>query len=93
MFLHLGEDVLVMAKDIVGIMDFDKTTVSESTRTFLKTSEEEGFLVTIGEDMPKAFVVTQNVYHYTVYLSPISSMTLKKRYEAIFANRRTHIDV
>ena len=45
MFLHVGGDYIVFAKDIIAIMDIEKTTVSNDTRNFLKVSEEEGFIV------------------------------------------------
>ncbi len=79
MFIHLGEEVMVLLNDMIAICDLEKTTVHQDTRNYLKTAEEEGFLMTIGEDMPKSFVVVQTEYSYQVYLSPISPATLLKR--------------
>lgn len=79
MFVHIGGDVIVFVRDIIGIFDLETTTTLPDTRMFLKTAEEEGFLMTIGNDLPKAFVVVETEYRYQVYLTSISSATLVKR--------------
>jgi hypothetical protein len=82
MFLHVGGDYIVFAKDIIAIMDIEKTTVSNDTRNFLKVSEEEGFIVTLAvEEMPKSFIVIQDKHKSKIILSPISTNTLLKRYK------------
>lgn len=81
MFLHIGGDYMVFVKDIVAIIDMERSTISQDTRNFLKTSEEEGFIVNVVEnELPKSIIVTQSKYNNKVYLSPISTSTLLKRY-------------
>lgn len=79
MILHIGEEKVVFIKDIIAVMDIEKTTTSNNTREFLKSCEEKGMVVTIGSDIPKSFIVTMRNKKQTVYLSPISSATLNKR--------------
>lgn len=79
MFLHIGEEIIVFYKDILAIMDIERTTTSNNTREFLKSCEEKGMVVTVGADIPKSFIVTLRNGKQTVYLSPISTATLKKR--------------
>lgn len=79
MFLHIGEEIIVFLNDILAIMDIEKTTTSNNTREFLKSCEKKGMVVTVGSDIPKSFIITVNKGKQTVYLSPISSATLKKR--------------
>ncbi len=79
MFLHIGEEVIVFLKDILAIMDIERTTTSNNTREFLKSCEEKGNVVTVGSDIPKSFIVTVKNGKQTVYLSPISTTTLRKR--------------
>lgn len=38
MFLHLGENVVVPIKDIIGIFDLQNTMYSSDTNTIFKTS-------------------------------------------------------
>ncbi|HHV60310.1 MAG TPA: DUF370 domain-containing protein [Clostridiaceae bacterium] len=79
MFVHLGGNVVVPVKNIIGIFDLDKTTISKNTRDFLKVAEEEGFVEIISEDLPKSFIITETNHKSKIYLSPISSVTLMKR--------------
>ncbi len=81
MFIHIGGDVIVFLRDIIAIFDLERTTVLQDTRRFLKTAEEEGFVMTIGDDIPKSFVLVETEFRYQVYLSPISAATLLKRCE------------
>ncbi len=83
-FLHLGGDEIVHVKDIVAIMDIEKTTTSAITREFLKTGEEEGFIKTIvEEEIPKSFVVAYKNDMQVIYLSPLSVTTLFRRYKKL----------
>lgn len=79
MFLHIGDDVVIPYKNIIAILDMDTTTMSKDTRDFLRIAEEEGFIVSVGNDIPKTFVVTEYNKRSNIYLSPISSLTLLKR--------------
>lgn len=82
MFLHIGGEYIVSLDDIVAIIDMERSTISQDTRNFLKESEEEGFIINVdAEEMPKSFVITQEKHKSKVYLSPISTTTLFKRYE------------
>ncbi len=78
-FLHIGGDVVVKSKDIIAIMDLETTTISKITKEFLKIAEEEGFIISISDDIPKAFIITEIDKKSKMYLSPISSTTLYKR--------------
>ena len=76
MFLHLGGDISVSLKEIVGIFDLESTLESPNTREFLEIAKDEGLISTVGtEDKIKSFIVTKE----KIYYSPISSTTLQKR--------------
>lgn len=79
MYLHLGQDVVVRAGEIVGIFDLEKASVSKRTRSFLSNATKQGNVVTVSYEMPKSFIVTSNQDKTTVYISQISTATLKKR--------------
>lgn len=79
MFIHIGKDVAVPIKNIIAILDLETTTISKTTKEFLRTAEEEGFIENISEDIPKSFIVTENNKKSKIYLSNISSVTLQKR--------------
>jgi hypothetical protein len=79
MFLHIGGDVVVKFNDIISIMDLETTTVSKISKEFLTIAEEEGFVITISEDMPKSFIIAEVDNKSRIFLSPISTSTLLKR--------------
>ena len=79
MFLHLGENVVVPIKDIIGIFDMETTMYSSDTIQFLRMAEEDGFVERITKDKSKSFVIAEVDKKSKVYLSPISSSTLCKR--------------
>jgi hypothetical protein len=78
MFLHLGENVVIPMREVIAIFDINSTT-SMDTKHFLKTAEEEGFIMRITKDEPKSFILTERNKKSIIYLSPISSITLAKR--------------
>lgn len=75
MYLHIGQDVVLRQKDIIGIFDMDKATVQKKTRDFLSAWEQKGKIIYAGNDLPQSFIVTTG----GVYVSVISALTLKKR--------------
>ena len=79
MFLHLGENVVVPIKDIIGIFDLQTTMYSSDTIQFLRLAEEDGFVERITEEKPKSFIIAEVDNKSKIYLSPISSTTLTKR--------------
>lgn len=83
MFLHLGQSVIVLQQDVIGVFDLDNTSASARTRRMLERAEREGRLVNVAEDLPKSFVLCQSDKGPpTVYLSQLSTATLRGRAEA-----------
>jgi hypothetical protein len=75
MFVHLGGEVMVRAQEIVAIISSENSLGAQSTRDFLKTARDKGCIQELENGIFKSMVVTES----TVYLSPISALTLKKR--------------
>lgn len=79
MYLHLGNDVTVNLKSVVGIFDMDNTTVSYQTRGFLSKAQKDENVIDVTEDLPKSFIVTEENGKVCVYISSLASRTLLKR--------------
>ena len=80
MYLHLGQYTVVRTDDIVGIFDIDNSSVSRHTRNYLAQAQKRGWVVNVSEEIPKSFVVCLEKDGATrVYISQISSVTLRKR--------------
>lgn len=74
MFLHLGAETIIPLKNVILISD-RKEDKSPVNAEFLQTMEEEGLIIDVSCGNPKSFVIADD----KVYLSAISSYTLKKR--------------
>lgn len=79
MYLHLGGETVVKMSDVIAIMDLDVTSTSKITREFLAIAEEEGFVINVSEDLPKSYVLAEIGGKSRMFVSPISSATLRKR--------------
>ena len=79
MYLHLGNDVILRNKDIIGIFDIENTSTGKITKDFLNQNKNK--IVSVNFEMPKSFIVCENVNNKDkIYISPISVTTLKKRF-------------
>ena len=78
MYLHVGTGKIVRKKEIIGIFDLDRTTLSSITKRFLSQSEKEGKVCSVNSDIPRSFVLTENG---TIYISRVSSQASASRAE------------
>ena len=82
-YLHIGQNVMLEDKRIIGIFDLEITSQSKTTRAFLDRAQQEGTVLEVCDDLPKSFLVCDHPYHpQIVYLSELSTATLKSRAEA-----------
>ena len=82
MYLHLGQNVMVPEASIIGVFDLDNTTWSFRTRRFLERAEQEGRAVTVGDDLPRSFVLArEGDGPPKVYITQLTTATLQKRAE------------
>ena len=79
MYLPIGGDLSVRDRSIVGIFDLDNTSYSKHTRAFLRRAEENGEVASATDDLPKAFVLTQEYGLDRVFLTQFNAATLEKR--------------
>jgi len=83
MFLHLGGEVSVPKKEIMGIFDYETVRRSNITKEFLELAQNDKNIVEIAPNQPvKSFIITNS----KVFLSPISSTTLQKRALLFFSS-------
>ena len=80
MYLNIGQDTVIIDKDILGIFDLDNTTVSKSTREYINTASKNGECITVSfEELPKSFIVTTKGEKKKRYISPLNTSTIFKR--------------
>lgn len=82
MYLHLGADVVVKKEDIIAIMDMESSSLSRTTKEFLKNEERMGRVINVDvENLPKSYVLVKYKKSESsfIYISPIATQTLLKR--------------
>ena len=85
MYLHLGRDMAAPEREIIGIFDLDTASFGKRTREFLARAEKEGQVSSVSDELPKSFVLCGKRDEVRLYLSPISSVTLKGRtFQSLF---------
>lgn len=83
MYIHLGLGVVVREEDVIGIFDLENTTVSKTTRDFLRRAEEENLVEDVCYDLPRSIVVCRDfVCGKRVYITQIAPATLLRRSRA-----------
>ncbi len=91
MYLHIGNDVMINTKELVGIFDIENSSTSQLTKEYLNFAGKMKRVKNVSSDMtdmPKSFVVCiDDDLTETVYISPISCLTLRKRFFQTGRNR------
>lgn len=83
MFIHIGQDTVVIDKEIIGIFDMDNTTVMKKTIDYLNNAEKEKSVINVAPfELPKSFVVCQTLKGKRIYISPVSVGTILRRIES-----------
>ncbi|HHV94459.1 MAG TPA: DUF370 domain-containing protein [Firmicutes bacterium] len=77
MFVYLGKDTVIRASSIIAIINWEAVEGSENNHLFLKKAQTKELVRDIAGGKPHSMVITPNA----VYLSSVSSTTLKKRAE------------
>ncbi len=87
-FLHVGADVVVSLKSVIAILDLRTAREGVATREFIALCQTDKVVFDISSGTAKSLVLTER----EVYLSPISSLTLKKRSDFLAARGITDLE-
>ena len=87
MLIHIGGDTVVSSEDVIAIFDVGAKD-KPATKSFLDHEQHAGRVEVVDVGDVKSFVVTNR----TVYFSPISSLTLRKRAYVVEMNGRPEIE-
>lgn len=83
MFIHIGQDTVVIDKEIIGIFDMDNTTIMKKTIDYLNNAEKEKSVINVAPfELPKSFIVCQTPKGKRIYISPVSVGTILRRIES-----------
>ena len=80
-YLEIGNLRMIPTAGIIGIFDMDSATVSSVTKEFLREKEKQGGITTVGNFLPKSFILFDDGELEQIYFSPFSATVLKQRME------------
>ena len=81
MYLHLGQDYIVPLQSVVAVFDMDTATASKRTRLLLERLQDEGRIIELYDDLPRAAVLCENALGETLYLTQLSPQAIQRRAE------------
>ncbi len=83
MYLHIGNQINIRERDIVGIFDADRTTTSWITRKYLSEAQRRDLVNAANEEIPKSFVLYRDRLSgdCKIYFSQLSTAALCGRME------------
>jgi len=76
-FLHLGADTMIPLKDLIAIFDLKNDRLASNNKRFLEKKSAEKKVIDVSGGNAKSCIITNK----DIYLSGISSLTLKRRSE------------
>ena len=82
MYLQLEKGESIAKREIIGIFDLDIASVSPSTNDIFKRMEDEKGVISLSNDIPKSFLITDGEFADRIYISGLSTESIKKRLEA-----------
>ena len=85
MYLHIGNQVNLRQKDIIGIFDADRTTTSWITRKYLSEAQKKELVSSANYEIPKSFVLYRDRSDgkYKIYFSQLSTSALLGRLNSL----------
>ncbi len=81
MYLHVGNNRIIRKSTVIGIFDMDNATVSQITRKYLNSMQNDYLLESASYEIPKAFILYLEHGEGKVCFSPLSASALKGRME------------
>ena len=83
MYLHIGKDIGVNIKDIIGIFNIETLNNNEYKEIIGNLDKK---VLDISDGKPKAVILTIENNEKRAYISNILSITLEKRAKTLFKN-------
>lgn len=76
LYIHLGGETVIRSKDVIAILNSNTESAAKKFEQFLEGQRKIGNpIIEISKNLVRSIVITDRA----IYLSPISSLTLKGR--------------
>ena len=81
-YLQLEKGESIDKGEIIGIFDIETASKGESTRDFFRRQEDQTSVISLSNDLPKSFLVCDNEFGDRMYITGISTESIKKRIDS-----------
>ena len=78
-YLQLEKGESIDKNEIIGIFDLDMASMSQNTNEIFRRMEEERGVISLSNDLPKSFLLTDGEYADRIYITGLSTESIKKR--------------
>lgn len=79
MYLHIGKDIMIKTKNVIGIFDIESMEKTKEYQTIIDNLSQQKKLIDISEKMKKSLILVIENKKLKGYISNISSLTLYNR--------------
>ncbi len=81
-YVQLEKGESIAKEEIIGIFDIDLASMASGTKEIFRRMEEEKGVISLSNDLPKSFLVTDSEYTDRIYISGLSTECIRKRLES-----------
>lgn len=82
MYLQLEKGESIAKDEIIGIFDIDLASMASGTKEIFKRMEDEKGVISLCNDLPRSFLVTDSEFTDRIYISGLSTESIRKRLES-----------
>ncbi len=86
-YINIGGVQIVKKSSVLGVFDLDAASTKTDTKRFLSKCESKGHLITVGNDIPKSFVLCAEGRKELVYITQLSTQSIEGRWK----RKNTHL--
>ncbi len=79
MYLHIGKDLSLNSKDIIGIFNIDYIKNTKEYKSMYKSLQEDGKILDISDDTNKSFILIEKNKDKKGFITKIGVNTITKR--------------
>ena len=78
-YLQLEKGESIEKSEIIGIFDIESASMAQGTKELFKRKEDEHGVISLSNDLPRSFLVVDGEYADSIYITGISTESIKKR--------------
>ena len=78
--INIGGTSILVKSEVLGVFDLDTASTKTDTKRYLAKNEKDGRVITVGNDLPKSFVVVASGRKELVYITTLAASSIEGRW-------------